>query len=290
MPQNRGSRLGLVSFLCSTANTEQCSVKQYRAPIPTGSRAYSPTAPHTSTQTSTITQSKMSFNTRLKTTKMKMSSIIGQGTQGDPMETGSGGTLTSASACSSIKSQSSSSDVLRLTMCQAANGSFPPQADIASILGVEHAKVLEAGKAISSGATFTTTWMTVVVVAFLTEKCKEEKDVWELVVEKAKRWLQNNGDGFVSVHLEKAQEFILQAIPIKKSSSKTWPRGHILSLATPRDGSAWHCDSMSRCVGGCSGDGNHSHQSVWRCSQDWRVISGGTCDFHLCGECVKKNV
>ena len=127
------------------------------------------------------------------------------------------------SQTSSTKSQSSSSDVLRLTMCQAANGSFPPQADIASILGVELVKVLEAGKAISSGATFTTTWMTVVVVAFLTEKCKEEKDVWELVVEKAKRWLQNNGDGFVSVHLEKAKEFILQAIPIRESSNRTCP-------------------------------------------------------------------
>eukprot|EP00092_Neocalanus_flemingeri_P058043 GFUD01069103.1.p1 GENE.GFUD01069103.1~~GFUD01069103.1.p1 ORF type:complete len:411 (-),score=98.02 GFUD01069103.1:90-1232(-) len=180
--------------------------------------------------------------------------------------------------------QSSSSDVLKLTMCQAANGSFPPQPDIASILGVELEKVFEAGKAVSSDAT----WMTVVVVAFLTENCKEEKDVWELVVEKAQRWLQNNA-GFVSFHLEKAKEFLLQTIPVRKASGKTCPQGHVLSLVTTRDGSPWHCDSMTLCVGGCNGDGEHPHQSVWRCSHDWRVTSGGTCDFDLCGECVKQN-
>eukprot|EP00092_Neocalanus_flemingeri_P042314 GFUD01046186.1.p1 GENE.GFUD01046186.1~~GFUD01046186.1.p1 ORF type:complete len:828 (+),score=250.72 GFUD01046186.1:263-2746(+) len=105
---------------------------------------------------------------------------------------------------------SSSSDVLRLTLCQAANGSFPAQADIANILGVQLEKVKDAGKAINSDECFSTTWMTVVVVAFLTEKCKEEKDVWELVVEKAERWLQNSGPGFNNFLLGKAKEFILQ--------------------------------------------------------------------------------
>eukprot|EP00092_Neocalanus_flemingeri_P024207 GFUD01026255.1.p1 GENE.GFUD01026255.1~~GFUD01026255.1.p1 ORF type:complete len:656 (+),score=188.33 GFUD01026255.1:171-1970(+) len=111
---------------------------------------------------------------------------------------------------SSIKGQSSSSDVLRLTMCQAANGSFPAQADIANILGVKLEKVKDAGKAINSDENFSTTWMTLVVVAFLTEKCKEEKDVWELVVEKAERWLQNSGPGFNNFLLGKAKDFILQ--------------------------------------------------------------------------------
>eukprot|EP00092_Neocalanus_flemingeri_P060081 GFUD01071967.1.p1 GENE.GFUD01071967.1~~GFUD01071967.1.p1 ORF type:complete len:834 (+),score=254.30 GFUD01071967.1:112-2613(+) len=111
---------------------------------------------------------------------------------------------------SSIKGHSSSSSVLRLTMCQAANGSFPAQADIANILGVQLEKVKDAGKAINSDENFSTTWMTLVVVAFLTEKCKEEKDVWELVVEKAERWLQNSGPGFNNFLLGKAKEFILQ--------------------------------------------------------------------------------
>ena len=174
-------------------------------------------------------------------------------------------------------------------MSQAANGSFPPQPSIVSILGGELEKVLDAGKAVSSDATFATTWMTLVVVAFLTERCKEEKDVWELVVEKAQRWLQNSGAGSVSVHLEKAKEFIIQTIPIRPATTRTCPSGHKLSLVMARDGSAWHCDS-SRCVGGCNGDGEHRHQSVWRCSHDWRVTSGGTCDFDICQECVKQNV
>eukprot|EP00092_Neocalanus_flemingeri_P018239 GFUD01019739.1.p1 GENE.GFUD01019739.1~~GFUD01019739.1.p1 ORF type:complete len:927 (-),score=280.27 GFUD01019739.1:214-2994(-) len=185
---------------------------------------------------------------------------------------------------------STSSDVLRLTMCQAANGSFPAHADIANILGVKLEKVKDAGKAINSDENFTTTWMTVVVVAFLTEKCKEEKDVWELVVEKAERWLNSSSGGSVAGHVEKAKEFISQSLPIRKVTSKTCPQGHKLSLVTATDGAAWHCDSNNRCVGGCNSDGEHPHHSVWRCSQDWRATAGGSCDFDICGECVKQNV
>ena len=99
----------------------------------------------------------------------------------------------------------------------------------------------------------------------------------------------SSGDGFISVHLEEAKEFILQAVPIRKPSSKTCPQSHMLSLVTTRADSVWCCDSMSQCVGG-NGHGEHHQQSVWRCSQDWRVMSGGTCDSDLCGECVKQNV
>jgi hypothetical protein len=67
--------------------------------------------------------------------------------------------------------------------------------------------------------------MTMVVVAFLTEKCKDEKDVWELVVEKAKKWLQNSGVELVSDHAEKAREFILKSESTRKTTSKTCPSG-----------------------------------------------------------------
>ena len=96
-------------------------------------------------------------------------------------------------------------------MCQAANGSFPPQEAVTNIIDVEHKLVLDAGKALGSDAIFATVWMTMVVVAFLTEKCKDEKGVWELVVEKAMKWLQNGGVGLVSDHAEKAREFILKS-------------------------------------------------------------------------------
>jgi hypothetical protein len=97
-------------------------------------------------------------------------------------------------------------------MHQAANGSFPPQEAVTSIIGVEHKLVLDAGKALGSDTISANVWMTTVVVAFLTEKCKDEKDVWELVVEKAMKWLQNSGVELVSDHAEKAREFILKSV------------------------------------------------------------------------------
>ena len=181
---------------------------------------------------------------------------------------------------------SSPSDVVRLTMDQAANGSFLPKESIASIVGVELKTVLDAGTAISSNAMFSTIWMTLVVVTFLTEKCQGEKDVWELVVEKAQKWLQKQDTVLVKGHHEKAKEFITKAVSMRR----TCPSGHKLSIVTSGAGSLWHCDSNSRCVAGCNSDGEHPQQSVWRCSQDKRVIRGGSCDFDICGDCVQQNV
>ena len=177
-------------------------------------------------------------------------------------------------------------------MCQAANGSFPPGSDIGSIMVLTSEKVLEAGKEISNDDTFATIWMTVVVAMHLREKCAEQKDIWELFVEKAEKWLKTSVDAAsLGVLEEKAKEFISQTIPAKEDGRRRFcPQGHKLSPVTQIDGAAWHCDSMARCVGGSSQDGEHLHQSVWRCHQDWRVLSGGTCDFDLCGECVKQKV
>ena len=95
-------------------------------------------------------------------------------------------------------------------MCQAANGSFPTRSDIGSIMGQTSEKVLEAGKEISHDDTFATIWMTLVVAMFLREKCTEQKDIWELVVEKAWMWLQMDVDSFRLGGLEeKAKEFIV---------------------------------------------------------------------------------
>ena len=176
-------------------------------------------------------------------------------------------------------------------MCQAANGSFPPSSGIGSIMGLTSEKVLEAGKEISHDATLATIWMTLVVAMLLREKYAEQKDIWELVVEKAEKWLKTSVDAAsLGVLEEKAKEFISQTIPAKEDVRRICPQGHQLSPVIQRDGAAWHCDSMARCVGGSSQDGEHLHQSVWRCGQDWRVLSGGTCDFDLCGECVKQQL
>ena len=95
-------------------------------------------------------------------------------------------------------------------MLQAANGSFPPSSDICCIMGLTIEKVLDAGKDISTDDTFSTIWMTLVVTMFLTEKCAEQKDIWELVVEKARMWLQMSVDSFrLGVLEQKAKEFIV---------------------------------------------------------------------------------
>ena len=128
-------------------------------------------------------------------------------------------------------------------MCQAANGSFPPYSDIGGIMGLTIEKVLDAGKDISTDDTFSTIWMTLVVTMFLTEKCAEQKDIWELVVEKAKRWLQMSVDSFrLDMLEEKAKEFIVETIAVKQDASKRCPQGHTLSPVTQRDGTAWHCE------------------------------------------------
>jgi hypothetical protein len=126
---------------------------------------------------------------------------------------------------------------------------------------------------------------------FLMEQHPKQKDIWELVVEKAQKWLHTSiAAESVGALEQKARDFISRSLPAKPELAKTCPQGHALSLVSQRDDSAWHCDSQARCVGGCESDGEHLQQPVWRCSRDWRVVSGGTCDFDLCGECVRKNV
>jgi hypothetical protein len=183
-------------------------------------------------------------------------------------------------------SSSTHSDVVRLTMLQTANGSFPIQESVTNILDIELQKVKDAGAALSANASFLTIWMTLLVVSFLREKCEDEKDVWELVVAKAQKWLQKQDQALVAGNLENAKEIIKKSVPIRR----VCPLGHKLSKVSKQPGSLWHCDSNSRCVGGCNSDGEHAHQTVWRCSQDKRVRRGGSCDFDICGECVKQNV
>jgi len=180
-------------------------------------------------------------------------------------------------------SDPSTSMVSKLTMFQAANGSFSLNPVLPSILGIPEQKIQEAAKEISSHPTFLAIWVTLLVTIFLTEKCQSQKDTWELVVEKAQKWLENCvAAGSISVLEQKAREFI--------APERICPQGHTLSKVAQRDNSSRHCDSQVRCVGGCKTDGVHSDQTVWRCSQDWRVVSGGTCDFDLCGACVQQNV
>ena len=124
-------------------------------------------------------------------------------------------------------------------------------------MGLTIEKVLDAGKEISTDDTFPTIWMTLVVTMFLTEKCAEQKNSWELVVAKAQRWLQMSVDSFcLGDQDEKAKGFIIQTIPVKQDERRSCIQGPKLSPETHRSYAACHCDSKIRCVGGCAFDEN----------------------------------
>ena len=93
-------------------------------------------------------------------------------------------------------------------MCQAANGSFPAKLSVGKILEVDIDKIVEAGAGRKEDTMFVTAWVTMVVIVFLMEKCGEEKDVWELVVDKARNWLKNCGVDSMAKLEKKAKDFV----------------------------------------------------------------------------------
>jgi len=95
-----------------------------------------------------------------------------------------------------------------LTLSQAANGSFPAAQSVANILGVDVEEMMEAGGGSKEDRVFMTVWVTMVVMVFLKENCQEEREVWDLVFEKAKKWLENNGAASLPELQQKAKQFV----------------------------------------------------------------------------------
>jgi len=95
-----------------------------------------------------------------------------------------------------------------LTLSQAANGSFPAAQSVANILGVDVEEMMEAGGGSKEDKVFMTVWVTMVVMVFLKENCQEEREVWDLVVEKARKWLQDNEAASLSDLQQKAKQFV----------------------------------------------------------------------------------
>ena len=73
--------------------------------------------------------------------------------------------------------------VLALSSCQAANGSFPRSPTLTSLFGA----ALETNPSVE--------WSTALAVAWFEERCQGQRDEWELVVDKARRWLVAQGMG-----------------------------------------------------------------------------------------------
>ena len=83
-----------------------------------------------------------------------------------------------------IDSMKSGPSVLAISSCQSANGSFPSSTSLASYLGMD--PTLLKGKAEG--------WSTALAIAMLEARCAGQREEWELVVEKARRWLGARGE------------------------------------------------------------------------------------------------
>lgn len=83
-----------------------------------------------------------------------------------------------------------------LIALQTFTGSWEANDDVIDILGIPQEKLgLEdkAGEGRGGGAKNLNAWITLLVVRFLENYMPEDKEVWELVVDKAKQWLVETG-------------------------------------------------------------------------------------------------
>ena len=172
-------------------------------------------------------------------------------------------------------------DSLKLTLTQNPSGSFPVTEEVAGIIGVSLEDLLVPSTAT---ATDPRAWVTLVCLSFLTLHCREDRDTWELVADKARTWLASTFPQLNTDASAAAAEFVRQ-----HAVTRSCGRGHRLYRVREAErltSGPWHCDAGAACVGGRGEDGAHAEVSVWRCRQDWRVVSGGSCDYDLCGDCA----
>ena len=73
--------------------------------------------------------------------------------------------------------------VVALRSCQAANGSFPRSPTLTSLFGA----ALDTNLSVELS--------TALSIAWFEERCQGQRDEWELVVDKARRWLVGLGQG-----------------------------------------------------------------------------------------------
>ena len=78
--------------------------------------------------------------------------------------------------------------VVVLTSLQTAAGYFKEDVIIQTIIG-DKFSVFE--KECKNKNIETTVWLTTLIIAFIQKNFPEEKDSWELIVEKAQNWLSN---------------------------------------------------------------------------------------------------
>ena len=74
--------------------------------------------------------------------------------------------------------------VLAISSCQSANGSFSSSTSLATALGLDPTLLEGKGEG----------WATALAIAVLEVRCAGQREEWELVVEKARRWLGARGE------------------------------------------------------------------------------------------------
>ena len=79
--------------------------------------------------------------------------------------------------------------ILALTSLQTAAGNFVFGEDIEAIMGKGYTNFKQKSTELKFE---TNKWLTALIVAFLEENFQKEKDVWELIVDKARSFLQND--------------------------------------------------------------------------------------------------
>ena len=96
----------------------------------------------------------------------------------------------------------------QIVMQQAVSGAFPSNASLAMELGFASVKTL-AAKLPSTLKVSQDVWMTVLICVFLENKLRNEKEAWELVVEKAWDYVSSQVDTGKVDELKKAATIVL---------------------------------------------------------------------------------
>ena len=74
----------------------------------------------------------------------------------------------------------------KIIMLQSAKGAWVPSAGLSSVLGVDVAAGAPADTAADA-------WATAIVVAYLRARMADDADEWQLLADKALRWLRSTG-------------------------------------------------------------------------------------------------
>ena len=96
---------------------------------------------------------------------------------------------------------------------QRANGSFKFDQAFQALIGKTRVEIIERCATENEDQT---TWLTALAIVLLEMKFPNDNEIWELVVKKAKKYIQSNGKNQVDNIIQSAKTFLCGAICKKK--------------------------------------------------------------------------